>query len=93
MENKWISFLELHLGNKEINHLSDDMIIEDDLGISGDDGYEFFEDFCKTFEIEHNNSKTSDFFHSEFSFWKRSESVKKKLTIGMLKKIIEQGSF
>lgn len=100
MHNKWINFLERHLGKHEIAGLSDDMEIEGDLGISGEDGYEFFEDFCTTFNIETNGNKADDFFHPEPSFdifnllfLKRDVGQKKKLTIGMLKSIIVQGSF
>ncbi|WP_313531975.1 DUF1493 family protein [Sphingobacterium multivorum] len=100
MHNKWINFLERHLGKNEIAGLSDDMEIEGDLGISGEDGYEFFEDFCTTFNIGTNGNKADDFFHPEPSFdifnllfLKRDVDQKKKLTIGMLKNIIVQGSF
>ncbi len=100
MDSKWINFLERHLGKHEIAILSDDMEIEGDLGISGEDGYEFFEDFCTTFNIETNGNKADDFFHPEPSFdifnllfLKRDVGQKKKLTIGMLKSIIVQGSF
>ncbi|MGJ1404206.1 DUF1493 family protein [Sphingobacterium siyangense] len=98
MNNKWIKFLERHLGKHEIDGLSDDMEIEDDLGISGEDGYEFFEDFCQTFNIDTKGNSAAEFFHPEsflnfFKFWQKDVGEKKKLTIGMLKKIIEQGSF
>lgn len=98
MEKSLNSFLKRYLSKREIAGLSDEMEIENDLGISGDDGYELFEDFCKTFNVETNGNSADDFFHSEpsfdlFKFWHKDAGVKKKLTIGMLKKIIEQGSF
>lgn len=98
MENSFTSFLKRYLSKHEIDSLSDEMEIECDLGISGDDGYEFFEDFCQTFSIETNGSSADDFFQPEpsfdlFKFRQKDVGEKKKLTIGMLKKIIEQGSF
>lgn len=97
MEKKLTSFLKRYLSKREIEGLSDEMEIENDLGISGDDGYEFFEDFCKTFSVE-TNCNSDNFFHSEpsfdlFKFWHKDTGVKKKLTIGMLKEIIRQRSF
>ncbi|MDM8178146.1 DUF1493 family protein [Olivibacter sp. 47] len=72
--------------------VTEDLSIEDDLGISGDDAYEFMTAFSKRFGVNLVGFDYSDYFNSEPSWLGRS-SEKKALTVGMLNRAIEERKF
>lgn len=70
--------------------VTENLLIEDDLGISGDDAYEFIMAFSKRFGVNIASFYYSDYFNSEPSLLGKV-SEKKSLTIGMLNRAIKEG--
>ncbi len=69
--------------------LDSDIIIEDDLGISGDDAYDFIVLFSKQFGVNISNFKFDKYFYSEpslFLSWKK----RTPLTLGLLEEAIKE---
>jgi len=54
--------------NKPLDKISDETRIEDDLGITGDDAYEFMEEFQKKFDVDLTTFKFDMHFGPEASF-------------------------
>lgn len=70
--------------------ITDNLSIEDDLGISGDDASEFILAFSKKFGVNIEEFNFSNYFNSEPSFLTKS-SKNELLTIGMLNNAIYEG--
>lgn len=66
--------------------ITPDLLIEDDLGISGDDAYDFIISYSKRFSIDISGFSFSKYFHSEVTFFITDKSP---LTIGMLNQAIK----
>ena len=72
--------------------LSFDTLIEDDLGISGDDAYEFIVAFKNNFNIDIDSFVFTDYFESEPSLLSCFKPAPiKRLSIKMLYDAIEEG--
>lgn len=67
--------------------LTPDLIIEDDLGISGDDADVFILSFSKKFNVDISKFNVTKYFHSESSFFLTDKSP---LTVGMLDRAIRR---
>lgn len=70
--------------------VTEDLSIEDDLGISGDDAYDFIMTFSKKFQVDLSTFDYSLYFPPELPRF-RSVSHKKLLTVGMLNRAINRG--
>jgi len=71
--------------------ITEDLSIENDLGISGDDAYEFMMAFSKRFSVNIRDFDYSDYFNSEPSFF-GIVSEKSSLTVGVLNRAIKEGT-
>lgn len=70
-----IDFLSLKAGIP-ISSINYNSLIEDDLGITGDDAEELIIEFSKRFKVNINDFKFSDYFNSEPSIFIASKNIK-----------------
>lgn len=74
------SFLESRSG-VNITSLADK--VECDLGLSGDDNYEFLEEFVTKFELDHRNFEYSKHFYSEAELFVTGAAIVNLLTLSV----------
>lgn len=91
LKNELIKFIKEETLETSIN-ITEDLSIENDLGISGDDAYEFIMTFSKKFQVDIKDFDYSEYFNSEPS-WSGATSKKKPLTVGMLNRALEKRKF
>lgn len=93
------SFLIKHAG-VTIEELSDETLLEDDLGISGDDAFELIIAFGKEFNVNVSNFMAADYFSGEGDFilpaiinffTGRKEKIRRELRLKHLEKAMIAG--
>ncbi len=90
-----LGFVKEELGHS--NRLEPDTDLREDLGLWGDDAYEFLENFIAEFNLEVGSFIFSDYFEregidlSELLFWKKRRE-KKRLTLQDLCLAMDNGS-
>ncbi len=80
------------------DRLSEETQLVSDLGIDGDDAFEFIEAFAEEFSIKSGDFDFHRYFSPEgfnpfsliFSFFK-TQPIQKPITIGMLAKVVDLG--
>lgn len=89
-----LGFVHAELGQS--THLGPDTDLREDLGLWGDDAYEFLENFIAEFNLEVGSFVFSDYFEreglnlSELLFWKKRKE-KKRLTLLHLQQAMDNG--
>mgnify|MGYP000010461983 CR=1 FL=1 len=80
---------------KEINDYKCDIqldnLLEDDLGITGDDASELIHAFSKKFNVDISNFIFSNYFYDEPSAFSNFSGRKKPITVNHLLKAIQEG--
>lgn len=90
-DQKLISFISEQSGVRE-NQVNYDSVIEDDLGVTGEDAEELIIQFSKIFKVNIDNFSVNKYFYPEpFLFSSASPKPKYHLTIGHLAKAITSG--
>lgn len=93
IENESLKQLEVFIRDEIREYklpISDKTLLEDDLGITGDDAVELIENFGEKFKVDISNFKFNSYFNSEPSIFIPQKAIK-SLTVGDLKKAIIQG--
>ena len=87
--DKLVSFIRNKAGEHEMP-ITRETLIEDDLGITGDDAYELIIELSKMYHIDMKDFEFSKYFNDEPSF---SDTSKKVIpfTVGHLEKAIIAG--
>jgi len=96
-----VSLIEGKMGRYERKKLLRETCLEADLGMTGDDAFEFLEDFSKKFNVDLSDFKIQEYFAPErdglllglmsFFIGKRNLPPKKELTIGDLERAVSAG--
>ncbi len=84
-----ISFVGEEIGVDSIT-ISEDSLIENDLGVTGGDAVQLIKDYSRKFGVDIRNFEYSKYFYPEPSIFATHKGIK-PLTIGDLVKGIELG--
>lgn len=85
LNSELVKFIEDEILDTRIV-IAPDLLIEDDLGISGDDAYDFIISYSKRFNVDISGFSFSKYFHSEVTIFITDKSP---LNVGMLNQAIK----
>lgn len=96
-----VKLIEDKMGRYKKRQLQRETRLEADLGMIGDDAFEFLEDFSKRFNVDLTDFKINEYFSSEgdglltglmgFFLGRKNLPSKKELTIGDLERAVTAG--
>ncbi|CAM1344059.1 DUF1493 family protein [Tenacibaculum amylolyticum] len=88
---EFIKFIESFSGNYNFV-FTRSTLLENDLGITGDDGCDFIKEYAIVFSVDISEFLPSKYFYPEPSLWRSFRNIKiQPLTLGDLENGIIQG--
>lgn len=88
--NKLERFLEESLGEFEFP-ISRTTLIEDDLGVTGDDAYDLINSFSKKFNVDISSFRFEEYFYPEPTIFGVRDGKVKPFTVGDMERALLNG--